>query len=88
MQTIRDLLNRIRWDPEYAKGNFEIGYFDRIKNCIIRLPFNQLYFNAENHFTFQFMDEDGTEHSVPLHRIRSVYKNGELIWHRDKPPGA
>ena len=25
---------------------------------------------------------DGTLHSIPLHRIREVYRNDKLIWHR------
>ncbi|WP_411555602.1 RNA repair domain-containing protein [Nitrosospira sp. Is2] len=28
------------------------------------------------------MGPDGAIREVPLHRIREVYKNGELIWHR------
>ena len=30
--------------------------------------------------------EDGTMHTVPYHRVRSVWRNGELIWHRHAPP--
>ncbi len=29
------------------------------------------------------MDADGYAHEVPFHRVRDVYKNGELIWHRE-----
>ena len=29
MMPIRELLNRIRRDAEFAKGNFELGYYDR-----------------------------------------------------------
>jgi uncharacterized protein (UPF0248 family) len=25
----------------------------------------------------------GEKHTIPLHRIREVYRNGQLIWHRD-----
>ena len=35
MIPIQELLNRIRWDPEFAKGNFELGYYDRTENRII-----------------------------------------------------
>jgi uncharacterized protein (UPF0248 family) len=28
------------------------------------------------------VDEVGVEHSVPFHRIRDVFRNGERIWHR------
>lgn len=85
MQTIQELINRIHWDSEFSKGVFEIGYFDRVQQRIVRLPFARIYFNPDNHFFFQFVDNDGIEHSVPLHRIRDVYKNGLRIWHRDNP---
>ena len=29
MIPIHELLNRIRWDAEFAKGTFELGYYDR-----------------------------------------------------------
>lgn len=32
---IHERLNRIRWDAEFARGNFELGYFDRIEERII-----------------------------------------------------
>ena len=35
MIPIHELLNRIRWDPEFAKGDFELGYHDRTENGII-----------------------------------------------------
>ncbi len=32
MIPIHELLSRIRWDPEFAKGNFELGYYDRAED--------------------------------------------------------
>jgi len=34
MIPIHELLNRIRWDPEFAKGNFELGYYYRTETRI------------------------------------------------------
>ncbi len=85
MQTIQELLNRIRWDSRYSHGAFEIGFYDRIEQRIIRLPLQKTTIDPENHFFFQFIDADGNSHSVPLHRIRVVYKNGVCIWQRQKP---
>jgi uncharacterized protein (UPF0248 family) len=81
--TIRDLLNRIRWDKTFGEGNFVIGYYDRLDDCIVRVPLRELSFEADNHFSFDLLDHDGVLHSIPLHRITEVYKNGELIWHRE-----
>lgn len=30
MQPIHEVLARIRWDAEFAKGRFVIGYWDRV----------------------------------------------------------
>ena len=85
MQTIQELLNRIRWDSEFSRGKFEIGYYDRIEHRIVRLPLQQMTFDPDSHFFFQFMDSEGIMRSVPLHRIRVVYKNGVCIWQRKIP---
>jgi uncharacterized protein (UPF0248 family) len=29
------------------------------------------------------MDIEGVIQSIPLHRIKEVYKDNELIWHRE-----
>ena len=83
MQPIQALLNRIRWDREFGKGEFVIGYYDRLERNIIKVPLRELYFSEDDHFGFQLMDSEGGLHSVPLHRVKEVYKDGELIWHRE-----
>lgn len=83
MQPIHELLSRIRWDPEFGKGDFEIGFLDKVDSKIIRLPLHEIAFTSSDHYFFYYMDETGREHSVPFHRIKAVYRNGELIWHRE-----
>lgn len=83
MQPIHELLNQIRWDPNWQNSRFEIGYYDRISKEIIRVPLKELYFSRDDHFDFQLLDEEGELHQVPLHRIKDVYRDGELIWHRE-----
>ena len=82
MQPIHELLNRIHWDTEFGKGDFELDFMDRFEKDLIRLSFKKIIFASGDHFSFHYLDEEGIEHSVPFHRIRSVYKNGEWIWHR------
>ena len=84
MIPIHDLLNRIRWDPEFGRGEFLIGYYDRVEDTIIRIPLGEIRFSPDDHFSFETIDPQGEVQSIPLHRIRDVYKDGELIWHRDK----
>ena len=83
MKPIHEILNRIRWDKEYARADFKVGYYDRLEDKVILVPFRELYFDEEDHFDFQILDEDGVTHIIPLHRIKELYRGGELIWCRD-----
>lgn len=83
MIPIQDLLHRIRWDQEFGQGEFVIGYYDRIEHEIIRVPFREIAFPKDAPGVFELIDCEGQMHTIPLHRVKSVYKNGELIWHRD-----
>ena len=83
MIPIRELLNRIRWDPEYGQGEFAIGYYDRLEERIIVVSFGEVYFDPDDHFAIQVSDALGQTHTVPLHRVCEVYRNGERIWQRE-----
>ena len=87
MTPIQDLLHRIRWDPEFGKGEFEIGYEDRLAGRIVRVPFRRVHLERGAHFAFDAVEDDGSTHSVPFHRVREVWRDGELIWQRP-PKGA
>jgi uncharacterized protein (UPF0248 family) len=82
MTPIRDLLNRIRWDPEFSKSEFAVGYYDRVAKSIVKLPFRRIHFAVGEHFSFDAVEDDGSVHSVPLHRVREVWRDGKLIWRR------
>jgi len=84
MITIRALLNRIRWDREYGRGEFTVGYYDRLAERIIRVPLVRVRFDPDERFSFQLTDAAGELLSIPLHRVCDVYRNGELIWHRER----
>ena len=85
MITIRSLLDRVRWDDEFGRGAFRIGYYDRVKDRIIYVNLDRIAFNEGEHFAFDAWESDGTLHSVPLHRVRQVWRDGELIWERPSP---
>lgn len=87
MIPIHELLSRIHWDKEFGKGDFAVGYYDRVEDTIVRIPFREIIFEQDSRFIFQVLDIDGVAHTVPLHRIMEVYKNGELIWRRDRHAG-
>jgi uncharacterized protein (UPF0248 family) len=81
---IHSLLDRIRWDPDFGHADFIIGYYDRVKRSLVQVPFARIQFDPGNRFSFAAVEADGSVHEVPLHRVREVHRNGELIWRR--PP--
>lgn len=90
MITVRQLLSRIRWDPEFGLGEFVIGYYDRLAGEVILVPLGEIRFPHVDRFSFQLLGPTGEPISIPLHRICRVYRDGELIWQRrisDRPTG-
>ena len=83
METAQDILNRIRWDEHLATDEFVIGYYDRVEGQIIKVAFTEIRFPEDHHFQFELIDEDGELRSIPYHRVREIYQNGQLIWRRD-----
>ncbi|HEY0634709.1 MAG TPA: DUF504 domain-containing protein [Gammaproteobacteria bacterium] len=82
MIPIHELLSRIRWDRDFGNARFTIGYYDRVAGAIIVVPFGALSFSGSDPFDFSLVDDEGALHTIPLHRIRQVFRNGELIWER------
>lgn len=82
MQPIHELLNRIRWDEEFGRGEFVVGYLDHVEGRIVHVPIEDIFYEPEDHFRFDVIDEDGEVHAIPFHRVREVYRDGELIWSR------
>jgi uncharacterized protein (UPF0248 family) len=82
MIPIHELLNRIRWDAEFAKGDFQLGYYDRAENHIILVSLKEVTFPENAPKTLQLSDLEGKIHRVPFHRVREVYKDSQCIWHR------
>lgn len=82
MTPIHELLARIRWDPEFGQGCFQIAYRDRFERALIQVDLREMHDDPESRFGFLLTDSDGRLHSVPYHRVRKVYRNGVLIWQR------
>ena len=81
METIRELLSRIRWDDEFGKGTFEVGIYDLVADAVEFHPHEELHLEKGNHFSFTIC-VDGEVLTIPFHRIRAVRKNGQTIWKR------
>ena len=82
MIPIHDLLSRIRWDPAFGRGRWEIAYLDRVAGTLVRVPLDHLRLEEANRFAFEVVDEDGVAHSIPYHRIRIAWRNGKVAWAR------
>jgi uncharacterized protein (UPF0248 family) len=83
MIPIQDLLHRIQWDPEFGKAEHVVGYLDRVSGTLVRVPFRRIRFPTGEHFALEAVQDDGAVHDVPLHRVREVWRDGVLIWHRE-----
>jgi uncharacterized protein (UPF0248 family) len=83
MKPIHELFSRIRWDEEFGAANFEVGYVDKLEQAVVRVSFRELIFDPDDHFRFQLVDQEGEVHAIPYHRVKELYRNGELIWHRE-----
>jgi len=79
---VQDILSRIRWDPEYGRGRFAVGYEDHIAGGIVSVPFAGISTEEGDGFSFSFLDERGVERTIPYHRVREVLRDGVVIWHR------
>jgi uncharacterized protein (UPF0248 family) len=86
MIPIHEFLNRIKWDPGFGAGDFQLGYFDRVENEIKLVPFRHIEFPPDESHTFQLIAPSGETQRVPFHRVREVYKDGRSIWHRPPRP--
>ncbi|MFH1494379.1 MAG: DUF504 domain-containing protein [Pseudomonadota bacterium] len=82
MTPIHELLARIRWDASFSQGRFVIGYWDRLAGKVLRVDLREVAWDRDNPSFFDLIDEDGVDHGIPFHRVREVWRDGELIWQR------
>ncbi len=83
MIPLHELLSRIRWDPGFGRGEFTLAYLDRVRGGLVDVPLNHARQEADALSCFEVTDEDGVVLSIPYHRVKEVWKNGELIWRRE-----
>jgi uncharacterized protein (UPF0248 family) len=49
------------------------------------VPLDRIEFAEGTRLAFDAIEGDGTIHTVPLHRVRAVWRDGALIWQRPLP---
>jgi uncharacterized protein (UPF0248 family) len=82
MTPIQDILHRIVWDPGFGSGSFVIGYRDRLRERIVRIPFERVVLGEGSRFSFDVVGRDGVARMIPYHRVREVLRDGVVIWRR------
>lgn len=82
MIPLHQLLSRIQWDPEFGRGEFRLGYYDRLRREVVSVPLQEVHPEEGSRFSFRVTDVEGVVHSVPYHRVKEVWKDGVVIWRR------
>jgi hypothetical protein len=61
MTPIHELLSRIRWDKEFGRGQFEIGYYDRLEDAVHRVTLQGVTYRSVP--SLPMANELGLEHA-------------------------
>lgn len=83
MKPIQEILNRVKWDTEFGNAEFVLGYLDRFQPDLVLVPLPSAGFDENNEESFELTDEEGSRVNIPLHRVKKIFRNGELIWSRN-----
>jgi uncharacterized protein (UPF0248 family) len=84
MQPLQDLMHRMQWDADFGRGVFSLGYYDRVARQERIVPYASVRLDPERPDTLSVGDEEGMVRHIPLHRVRTVYKDGVVIWQRPR----
>ena len=52
---------------------------------LVRVPLDQVNDAPHTGHAFEVVDEDGVAHTIPYHRVRQVWRDGDLVWSRLAP---
>jgi uncharacterized protein (UPF0248 family) len=77
MKPIQDVLNQIKWDKKLNPEDYSVEYIDFGK--LVSISYVAI---KRIEGLFMIIEKNGEEMNIPLHRIRVVKKNGEVIWQR------
>jgi uncharacterized protein (UPF0248 family) len=84
MQPLDQILDRITWDAGFGNGHFALGYLDRLAGGEVVVSFDEVHRDRGGR-SLALLDDDGLIVHVPLHRVRTVYKDGIPVWQRPAP---
>ena len=79
MITIKELLNKVKWDKKENPEDYTVGYWDNRRKELIEFPFKAIKEIGEN---FILIEVNGEEKDIPIHTIKVIKKKGETIYRR------
>jgi uncharacterized protein (UPF0248 family) len=75
MITIKNLLNKIKWDNNLNPEDYSLLVFDRITKKLTEIKYKDIKRTEGNFLILE-------EAEIPMHRVRKVLKKGKIIWER------
>ncbi len=54
-----------------------------MRRSLVRVPLERIAFAEDHRRSFEAAEKDGSVHTIPFHRVRAVWRDGELIWSRE-----
>lgn len=79
MISIKDLLNKLKWDDRFKEEEYTIYYHDRVKDEMIAVDCKDI---KKIEGSFFIIEKDGEEVMIPLHRIHKAMKGKMNVWRR------
>jgi uncharacterized protein (UPF0248 family) len=79
MITIKDLINKIKWDKRENPEDYVLSYWDNMADKLVEFPYKAIKETSQNFITIEI---DGEEKEIPIHRMKLVKKKGETVWKR------
>jgi uncharacterized protein (UPF0248 family) len=79
MITIRNLLNKIKWDKNLNPADYTLYYLDRITKTLKKVRYSDI---IRTEGTFMITNIEGKETNIPMHRIRRFEEKGKIVWER------
>ena len=78
MISIKDLLNKIKWDKHENPEDYSLGYWDNKDKKLYFIKFKEIRKIEGNFLLLDRIEET----YIPLHRIREVKKKSKTVWNR------
>ena len=79
MISIKDLINKIKWDKRENPEDYVLAYWDSMADKLVEFPYKAIKEISKNFITLEI---DGEEKEIPIHRMKLVKKKGEVVWKR------